>query len=925
MRNYEKFEWMSDATLGRIPTGVASLLASVTMAFSLLAPAPANAAYYTVIQDTVPFQAMPLPGGGSVTTQSMQGWGYSPKEVSVTLPFPVLFYGQLYTQVNVLGIGMVTFGSTYSTTPASNGRRAIPGAAAPHNFVAVWWDEAVCSNSPGGPLNTQQVGDQFVIQWTNCRKYAGTGEFTAQLWLTKNSDEIIVHYGPITGTWTGAMGVENIDGSDGTAGPSATGTVCNPSCSTAQFPSGKRITYSGGPNLVVEAVNGEGVGYAGISMPVSARVRNVGGKAALGFTARVLVNDQPTLTSSARELAVAPGSFDANPGEVIDFDFFARLPIDLEPGSYYILVEADPFENVPQSNRTSMVGAFGPFTIGIGAPNLAVPRVEVLAPEVIRPGGTFSLGWTAANTGNDDAMSAPYSIVLSTHDLPGPSSRVLHRGVIDSLPLLSEEDVVEEVLMPEDVETGYYRIGVIFDPDQQLFEHERTNNVGVSAPVIVATETLSVLTNTLPSAEVGSPYCTRLDATGGDAIYAWSVTAGSLAPGLSLVESPAGAREAGRPFRTMVCGTPGIPGSFDFEVEVKSNGDRAERSFTLDVEISQLPPQIASLVLPIFPFDRQSEVGLRAIGGTTPYSWKLVAGTLPVGMNLGDDGVIHGAARESGTFPITLRITDARGLTDEQPTEVRVAAPGGLACMTNSLPNHVLNEEFDGKLVGAGGSGVYRWQSISTKRLASGPGDSSQELGAVSPPGLHLNALGEISGVAGQAGFFQWTVELSNISRDESAPRLTPIKCEVTLEIAADHGLTVTTTQLPAAAVESFYTSQLSASGGEGALSWTLSSRTQLPAGLSLSSDGLIEGAPTVAQLDGELSRLFSFMVEVRDGSNRRGWAPLSLLVDSQPPAPAPKERRSESGCSAGLGDPSLLLLAAGSGLALLRRRRTRR
>jgi len=51
---------------------------------------------------------------------------------------------------------------------------------------------------------------------------------------------------------------------------------------------------------------------------------------------------------------------------------------------------------------------------------------------------------------------------------------------------------------------------------------------------------------------------------------------------------------------------------------------------------------------------------LSASGGTSPYSWKLASGTLPVGLSLsGSKGVISGTQTKAGTFTFTVEVTDS--------------------------------------------------------------------------------------------------------------------------------------------------------------------------------------------------------------------------------------------------------------------------
>ena len=50
---------------------------------------------------------------------------------------------------------------------------------------------------------------------------------------------------------------------------------------------------------------------------------------------------------------------------------------------------------------------------------------------------------------------------------------------------------------------------------------------------------------------------------------------------------------------------------------------------------------------------------LTVYGGTSDYIWSLIQGTLPQGMSLSTDGVISGAATETGEFAFTVRVVDA--------------------------------------------------------------------------------------------------------------------------------------------------------------------------------------------------------------------------------------------------------------------------
>jgi hypothetical protein len=66
---------------------------------------------------------------------------------------------------------------------------------------------------------------------------------------------------------------------------------------------------------------------------------------------------------------------------------------------------------------------------------------------------------------------------------------------------------------------------------------------------------------------------------------------------------------------------------------------------------------------------------LSASGGTGPYTWTLVSGTLPGGAMLNSNGTITGTPTATGSSIITTRATDANGNSDVQTFTITVSAP----------------------------------------------------------------------------------------------------------------------------------------------------------------------------------------------------------------------------------------------------------
>src|SRR5579862_7566541 len=87
--------------------------------------------------------------------------------------------------------------------------------------------------------------------------------------------------------------------------------------------------------------------------------------------------------------------------------------------------------------------------------------------------------------------------------------------------------------------------------------------------------------------------------------------------------------------------------------------------------------------------------------------------------------------------------------------------------------------------------------------------------------------------------------------------------------------LQISTASLPNGQVGQAYRAPLSASGGTAPYAWSLSNGT-LPAGLMLSSDGVISGTPTV-------SSGTSFTIQVKDSSQPAAESTRSFMLTVQP------------------------------------------
>ncbi|NIL97535.1 MAG: peptidase S8, partial [Planctomycetales bacterium] len=136
------------------------------------------------------------------------------------------------------------------------------------------------------------------------------------------------------------------------------------------------------------------------------------------------------------------------------------------------------------------------------------------------------------------------------------------------------------------------------------------------------------------------------------------------------------------------------------------------------------------------------------------------------------------------------------------------------------------------------------------------------------PDGLSLDTGGVISGIPTAAGTFNFTVRVTDTNG---------VFGDRALSILINPALVIATTTLPQATVGGGYSQTLVATGGTLPLSWSLAPASgPLPAGLSLSTDGVISGTPTTAGT-------FNFTVRVTDINGAFADQPLSILVNPQP------------------------------------------
>jgi len=177
---------------------------------------------------------------------------------------------------------------------------------------------------------------------------------------------------------------------------------------------------------------------------------------------------------------------------------------------------------------------------------------------------------------------------------------------------------------------------------------------------------LSVTTTSVHPGNVNQTYSASLAAKGGVTQYTWSITSGSLPPGLGLDKSTG-----------VISGTPTTVGSYPFVATVQDSSvpPQTATSGTLVISIeSPQPLQAITAPLPAGMTATPYSASLTAIGGVQPYTWSVISGQLPAGLILNPQaGTITGTPILTGTSNFTVQVQDSS------------AGPGGPATATQQL------------------------------------------------------------------------------------------------------------------------------------------------------------------------------------------------------------------------------------------------
>ena len=235
-----------------------------------------------------------------------------------------------------------------------------------------------------------------------------------------------------------------------------------------------------------------------------------------------------------------------------------------------------------------------------------------------------------------------------------------------------------------------------------------------------------------PNGRIYVGYKYKFAAAGGKGGLKWSLSQGTLPPGLKL--------SAGG----VLSGQPTTVGGFTFILAVHDSTKPTPRTGTATVSIG------VQGMLFTFSAKHNAVQGEKFTGkfendgGKAPITYSRASGTIPPGLTLKPNGILSGVPEVGATFTLSVLATDAAGNTVQLPFVFDVTP---FQITTSDIVGCTVGQACSYKETALGGFGKLHW---------------SVQSGAL-PPGVSLNASsGVISGKPTAAGTFQGVIAVTD-------------------------------------------------------------------------------------------------------------------------------------------------------------------
>ena len=423
-----------------------------------------------------------------------------------------------------------------------------------------------------------------------------------------------------------------------------------------------------------------------------------------------------------------------------------------------------------------------------------------------------------------------FSQTFTQSNAAGGASFSLNSGTLPAGLTLSAAGV----LSGTPTQTGSFPITV------KVTDGNGCTGIGGTYNLVINCQTITVTNPATTTGTAGTAFSQTFTQTGGIGTTTFSILSGTLPAGMTF-HSATGVLD----------GTPTQTGSFPLVVRATDSngctGDGATYTLVIGCQTITVTNPVTTTGTAGTPFSQSfSQSG--SIGGAT---FSLNSGSLPAGLTLSAAGLLSGTPTQTGSFPITVKVTDGNGCTGIGATYTLV-----IGCQTITVTNPATTT----------GTIQVAFSQTFTQSGAIGGATFSLNSGSL-PAGLTLSSAGLLSGTPSVTGSFPITVKVTdgNGCTGTSSTYNLVINCQT---------ITVTNPATTTGTVSAPFTQTFTQTGANGTATFTTAST--LPAGLTLSTAGLLSGTPTQ-------SGTFPIVVTVTDSNGCTGTgATYTLIISCQ-------------------------------------------
>ncbi|WP_164891191.1 CARDB domain-containing protein [Botryobacter ruber] len=265
---------------------------------------------------------------------------------------------------------------------------------------------------------------------------------------------------------------------------------------------------------------------AGNSYSFATEIRNSGNVAAASSNVGLYLSSNTSLESSDLLLSTITGG-PLGAGSVAVRSSSITIPSNISPGTYYILVVADPADLVTESVETNNMQTASITVVASLVPDLRV-HSPGLSASTVNADNIVGVSGTVTNIGTADAPAGKVDYYLSTNNTFESSDVLVGESNLPLLASGASSNVSANLRIPATTANGNYFVLLIADAANLIVEKDETNNLASIA--------LTVSPPALPDLVVNSATVLQSNFMPGDTV-AVTTTIQNNGPGSAAASS----------------------------------------------------------------------------------------------------------------------------------------------------------------------------------------------------------------------------------------------------------------------------------------------------------------------------------------------------------------------------------------------------